>query len=177
MSGFVFERDKFKELIIYVAHHRAGDDDFGDTHLNKTLFFSDAFALQHLGQPITGARYQKLKKGPAPRALLPVRNEMIEDGDLEVEKVGFNTTKTTALRAPSLLLFGDGEIDLVNTVIELVRGKSATRVSDESHLNSPGWNLVELGEDIPLETQFISRQPIRPETLERGRQLAARFGW
>lgn len=177
MAASKFERDKFRELLIYVSHQCRDDDGFGDTHLNKVLYFSDAFALKHLGRAITNARYQKLPMGPAPRALLPIRDEMIEEGLLAVATVGYNTTKTTALREPDTSMFGPDELELVDSIIELLKPKSATIVSEESHLNSPGWNLVELKEDIPLETQFISTEPAPVAVLERGRALAERYGW
>jgi methanogenic corrinoid protein MtbC1 len=50
-------------------------------------------------------------------------------------------------------------------------------VSDASHQLSPGWNLVEIGEDVPLESQFISTAAIPKATLQRGRELAERYGW
>jgi hypothetical protein len=175
---FVYDRDKFRELVLYVAQRCADDARFGDTRLNKILFFSDAFALQHLGEPITGARYQKLKHGPAPRALLPVRREMEEDGEVMVERVGDPPrTVTIALRDPDLSIFTEDEIDLVDQVIELFEGKTAGIVSQEAHLNSPGWNLVEMGEDIPLESQLISQTTPPDAVIERGRALAERFGW
>src|SRR5688572_20552652 len=77
-----FQRDKFIELILYFS--RRGLEEglvIGSTKLNKLLFFSDFRAYAKLGQAITGARYQKLGWGPAPRALLPVRGELIENDD------------------------------------------------------------------------------------------------
>ena len=62
-------------------------------------------------------------------------------------------------------------------VIELFRGYSAMVVSNASHDLSPGWNLVEIGEEIPLESQFISRQPMPADAVRRGSELADKFGW
>ena len=98
---FRYDEDKFRELILYIAHKCSDNPGFGDTRLNKVLFFSDAFALQYLGEPVTGARYQKLKYGPAPRALLPVRREMEAAGDLRTELVDDPPrTVTTARGVP-----------------------------------------------------------------------------
>jgi len=36
-------------------------------------------------------------------------------------------------------------------VIGLFQGKSAKQISDLAHDMSPGWNLVDMDEDIPLE--------------------------
>jgi hypothetical protein len=175
---FQYDEGKFRELILYIAHRCADDDDFGDTRLNKVLFFSDAFALQYLGKPITGARYQKLKFGPAPRALLPVRRELEAEGHVRTELVGDPPrTVTIPLRGPDMSRFSEAEMELVDEVIGIFEGKTATLVSRLSHLNSPGWNLVEMHENIPLESQLLSTSSPPPEVLERGRELAQRYGW
>jgi hypothetical protein len=175
---FEYDADKFRELVVYIAQRCAEDPSFGDTRLNKVLFFSDAFALQHLGQPITGARYQKLRYGPAPRALLPARRELEALGDVRVERVGDPArTVTVPLRDPDVSLFSENELELVDEVINLFEGHTATLVSHLSHLNSPGWNLVEVEEDIPLESQMLSSKAPPEEVLDRGRELAERFGW
>ncbi len=176
MSDWTYNADKFRELILYVVDRCAEDPYFGDTHLNKVLFFSDAFALQYLGKPIAGARYQKLDFGPAARALLPARDEMAAEGEVEVAMVGKRRV-TRALRPARTESFSQAELELVDEVIKLVEGKWARTVSEESHLNSPGWNLAEMKEDIPLETQLISRRKAPPEVIAQGRELAARYGW
>jgi uncharacterized phage-associated protein len=175
MTRWKFDREKFKELIAFVAWRCADDPNFGDTFLNKVLFFSDALALQHFGEPITGARYQKLKYGPAPRALLPVRDEMVKEGVVTVETVGDRTvTRATRDAEP---VFSEEQRGLVEAVIEAFRGMWATHISDASHELSPGWQLVEMGEDIPLESQLISTRPVSETTLRRGRELAKLRGW
>lgn len=171
-----FDRDKFRELIVLITDKCADDASFGDTYLNKVLFFSDASAVQAFGEPITGARYQKLAHGPAPRALIPIREEMIEAGDVRVEMIG-NRRVTRARRRADLTRFSKEQVELVEGMINAFRGLWAVHVSDLSHELSPGWNLVELGEDIPLESQLISTTPIPKETLQRGRDLAEQFGW
>ena len=87
MAPWSQDTAKLRELILFVAD-RCTEEEISDTLLNKVLFFSDAFALQQLGKPITGARYQKQPRGPTARALVPLRDEMIGNGDVEVEMVG-----------------------------------------------------------------------------------------
>ncbi len=175
MSFWSQDTDKLRQLILYVASRSDGENR-GDIFLNKVLFFADACALQRLGEPITGARYQKLPMGPALRALLPLRKDMIDDGDVETVTAG-TTTVTHALREPDLSRFTAEEIGLVDEVIELFGSLRATDLSEASHDWAPGWSLVELKQDIPLETQLISRRPPPEAALERGRELATTFGW
>src|SRR2546422_4570022 len=147
MSDWSQDTEKLRHLILYVAKKSAAKN-HGDIHLNKILFFSDAWALQHIGVPITGSRYQKLPFGPASRPLMPLRREMVDRGEVEVEMVGTSRV-TNAIREPNLSLFTAEEIRLVDEVIDLFEGISANVLSRVSHDIAPGWNRVELKEDIP----------------------------
>jgi len=69
-----YNEEKLAELILYVCHKSEADERFGATKLNKILFYSDFAAYRQLGQPITGADYQNLEEGPAPRKLPPIRS-------------------------------------------------------------------------------------------------------
>ncbi|MDH5642316.1 MAG: Panacea domain-containing protein, partial [Nitrospira sp.] len=70
--------DKFKELILYVASQCEQDTYWNSTKLNKILFYSDFLAYKVNGQSITGADYFALERGPAPKALVPIREGMIK---------------------------------------------------------------------------------------------------
>jgi hypothetical protein len=74
-------------------------------------------------------------------------------------------------------MFAPDELVLVDDIIEDLRARSASDVSDLSHEQSPGWNLVDEGEDIPYATALIDTRAPSPATLERGREIATRLGW
>src|SRR5262245_17296923 len=117
-----YDKDKFRELILYVAEKSADDPSFGDTKLNKLLYFSDFFGFSHLGRPITGARYQKLKWGPAARALVPVRNELVDEGAVRIEEREVGKMKrrvTVPLRSPNKELFSTEELQLVDELLSV----------------------------------------------------------
>lgn len=175
-----FERDKFRELIVYIAQKTADDSTWGDTKLNKVLYWADFFGFSHLGHPVTGARYQKLPNGPAPRALKPVREELVEEGAVQTEMKPAGAVKrrrTTSLRDPDLSLFSSDELELVDSLIDQLWGKTAAEVSDLSHTQSVGWQIVDLYDDIPYETALVSMEPPSDDTLALGRKLAAERGW
>ncbi len=136
MSFWSQNTEKLRQLILYIASASA-DANKGDIFLNKVLFFSDAWALQSLGEPITGARYQKLPMGPALRALIPLRSEMIADGDVEMETVG-SANVTRALTEPELGCFTEDELKLVDEVISLFSKTPAHVISEVSHDLAPG---------------------------------------
>ena len=108
--------DKFRELVLYVSQKCAFDPTFGATKLNKILFYSDFFAFAKSGTAITGVEYQRLRNGPAPRKLLPIREQMIKEGILGMQEIPLKTGKvqkrTVSLRQPNLRIFTGDEIAL-----------------------------------------------------------------
>ncbi len=168
-----FERAKFKELVLYLAEKSAEDPLFGATKLNKLLFFCDFLAYGQFGRSLTGARYQKLSHGPAPRQLLPVQRELEAEGAASVQtRQFFNQVqkRLIALRPPNLALFTGEEVTLVNTLLDVLHRYNASDVSALSHLEL-GWRLADEGEDIPYETVFLAAPSLTPDDIEGGQRL------
>lgn len=166
---------KLKELILYVSQQCATDPMFGATKLNKILFYSDFTAYRTLGKAITGAEYQKLVMGPAPRRLKPLREKMIEDGDLVVQNrdlpLGNVQHRPINLRSPRLDLFTAYEISLVDSIINSFRSFSAQGVSDLSH-EEPSWRVANHGETIPYSLAFLKVKEPTEYDVQRGRRVA-----
>jgi hypothetical protein len=58
-----------------------------------------------VGKPVTGQDYQRLPNGPAPRRLLPVQNELIQNGEAVPQICdchGYVQKRLIALREPKL---------------------------------------------------------------------------
>jgi hypothetical protein len=175
-----YDPERFRELLVYVARKTGDDPRFGDVKVNKVLWFADFRAYNELGRPITGARYHKLALGPAAAAFKPARDALVGDGALKVGSRMAGTrqqTVTKALREANTDLFTDEQLRLVDEIIAWLGPKSANDVSDLSHEQSPGWQMVEHKQTIPYETALISTDPPSERTLARGRELAGRFGW
>lgn len=178
---FDFKSRKFKELMLYFSQ-RGLDESLviGSTKLNKLLFFTDFRAYAELGEPVTGARYQKLQHGPAARQLLPMRDELLRD-----QEVRFRDRATDDLNdvlipisKPNVeSVLSDDERRIADEVFEELRPYNATATSDYSHLKSAGWKVVDLHDDIPYESAFTVTDPPPTEAFELGRELAARYGW
>jgi hypothetical protein len=167
------DRDKFRELILLVAELSEGDRPFGATKLNKLLFYIDFLAFLLHGKAVTGQRYQKLENGPAPRALVPVTKEM--EAQEEIAFVtrnyhGKEQRRIVALRSPDLSGFSGQEVQLINDIIEECRGKSAAEMSEMSH-QFIGWELAELGEDIPYEVALVGTKKPSKEVLREATKL------
>lgn len=180
MRKFKQNTDKFKELILYISEKCATDPNYGATKLNKILFLADFWSYGRMGEPITGVEYMKLRNGPAPRPLVPIRNEMVNGGELAIQETALteeiSRKRPVNLRSANLSVFSAQEIALVDEVITLCSRATATRMSNYTHAWH-GWIAAADGETIPYETVFISDDPITPFEIERGRELASQYGW
>lgn len=171
-------RKKFKELILYVAQASEGDSTFGATKLNKILFFCDFLSYRAYGESITGQRYFKLPFGPAPRALVPVVNELVEEeACIRVPRSRFGLPQETifAKREANLDVFRPRDIALVDFVLGQLRNNNAAEVSNLSH-EFIGWQLARDHEDIPYETIFLGdprKLVLTEEEVRYGNQLSA----
>lgn len=175
-----YDEQKFKNLILYIAQRSEDDPNFGATKINKILFFADFDAFAKTGKPITGARYQRLPQGPAPRALLPVKKEMLADGSINEREVLRHSTyqqkRIVANKNTNMDLFTGEEIAVVDAVIARLRPETARRVSDLSH-ERDGWSLAENGEEIPYFTAILHDGPVEltAEHLEYCKDAVARI--
>jgi hypothetical protein len=170
-------RDKMRELILYVSQQSQDDPAFGATKLNKILFFADFLAYRLHGKAITGQPYQKLDFGPAPKCLLPLRGKMVGAGDLALQHrdyYGEKQVRTIALRNPDLGGFNGREIAVVDFVIKQLQDKNATEVTELSH-RFAGWELAELGEEIPYQVALLDAPGELSQTeRQHGRRFCAR---
>jgi hypothetical protein len=157
-----YDERKLAELILYISQAAESKPKFGATHLNKVLCFADFISYENTGKAITGAVYQCLQGGPAPRRLLPVVAELQAKGHIEVEMVPYlngHQKRLIPRRDPDLGAFDGTQIALVDRLIEELSEMSAGEVSDLSH-TLPGWRLAGYKEDIPYESIFLADLPI-----------------
>ena len=169
------DEDKLGELILYVSQKCATDPKFGAIKLNKILYLSDFMAFGNWGEPITGVEYQHLRNGPAPKRLLPVREQLQRDGKLVIQplplKSGKVQIRTVNVAEPNLKLFSGREIALVDSIIEELWNLDAEESSELSH-RFVGWKMTKEGEPIPYGSIFISDEPLSTAEIQRGQELA-----
>lgn len=177
-----YNKDKFKELIVHIASRCETDKYWNATKLNKVLFYSDFISYRNTGKAITGAAYFALPQGPAPKALVPVRDEMIDHRDIAIERRMLQH-RIIALRNADLTLFSATEIAIVDKVIEALRHRNAEMVSEMSHAFL-GWQAARAegeksGENvtIPYGTVFVSNPPIDEFEAAYGIELFKKYDW
>ncbi len=170
-----WDSDKFRELLLYIATKSAQDPTFGMTKLNKILFLSDFWSYATKGKAITWVNYQNLPKGPAPKPLVPVRDELVTEGAARIDIAqyfGYPQKRLVALGEPDLSRFTAEEILLVDRVMGLLEKNNATEVNLISHRVSRGWQITSEGDLIPYESVFISSDPPGQADIKRGQQIA-----
>ncbi len=174
-----YDRQKFAELLLYAAAKLKNDPLGGATKLNKVLFFAEMEHFRLHGRPISGCRFQKLEHGPAPRHLLPVRQQLVEAGaaTLESETIGNRSLDRLVPRRPAdVSLFSPDELESIDRTVERLRGLTATQVSDLSHKH-PGWRLTDEGDDIPLASALLDTPQISTPAIRRvAAEISQRYG-
>ena len=160
-----YDEDKFAELMLYIADQMEDEPWYGATMLNKVLFFSDFLHYAEHGESITGAEYHRLDHGPAPRRLLPVRNDLIatERAVIKERQVGARVQQRLLARVePDLSEFTATEIKTVDSVISALKDHTATAVSDLTHTMS-GWQIASDREEIPYQSVFLTSAPVNDD--------------
>jgi hypothetical protein len=176
---FSYDETKFTEMVLYIADRLRDDRAGGATKLNKVLYFADFVHVRRHGRPISGAEYQKLAQGPAPRRLRPVRDRLVAAGDAEVvveDFLGHDLHRLVPRRDADPSVFDAEELATIDKVLADLVDMTAKQVSDLSH-EETGWRLCELGETIPYQMAFVSnRQVITPTARRLAREAAERHG-
>ena len=151
----------------------------GATKLNKVLFFADFTHVRRCGQPITGAEYQKLPYGPAPRRLMPIRKALVASGDaalVEEQFLGRAQHRLVPNRRADLGHFSDDELATIDSVLEDLAGLTGTQVSDLSH-EEAAWRHTDFDATIPYELALVPKEQVVTPTVRRlAEEVAARYG-
>ncbi len=165
----MFRREKFKRLVQYIAFKTGREPGFGSTKLNKVLWFADARAYMLRREPITGATYVREKFGPVPREMMPIRSELIEEGNVRQTRERFynqEAIRLSAVRPPDMSIFTEQERREVDYWIKhIAEDHTAKSISDLTH-DDISWEIAALGEELPYHAIFAARTR-RP----KGREL------
>ena len=160
--------EKLKSAIHYICDEFSNEN-IGGVMLNKLLWFSDTSAFLKWGNPITEARYMKLKHGPVVKGLEDVIRTLEVEGKLRHSKLvqsqsSYPTAfgKTYSKHMYSVLLkfnqddspLSARELGLIRSVGEEYANKRAYDVSEISH--GPAWDIVDIRDEIPVESIVLN---------------------
>lgn len=117
---YKFNKEKFKELIIYILNKIASHPEFNEQTLHKILFLIDFEHYETYNKHFTGETYLRRKNGPYPRDYKLIISEMIKSQEItriEDEHFVFPFIKYLPLRKPELEKFNGIEIKTIESVL------------------------------------------------------------
>jgi hypothetical protein len=164
---------RLQEAILYIAERSKDDPRFGAVKLNKILYYADFEAFRRFGTPITGATYQHLAQGPAPKELLIAKRALESRKELVEESRSYLNREQKRIvpqRHANVELFHPEELMILDQVIGDLWLANGSQVGALSH-EEWGWKFTELGETIPYESAWLSPEPLSQEQIERGQEL------
>jgi len=163
----MYDGQKFKNLVHYVCSKCDDPRELGATKLNKILWYSELEAFLALKKPITGARFVKQEFGPVPVAIVPVLEELRQEGALAIRDTtyfGKPKREFISLRDPEIDEFSAQEISIVDRVTQVICTQhTASSISEHTHNDI--WKMAEIGEDIPLYTVFAVKGEITEQDI------------
>jgi len=174
----ISSEEKIKELIVLLSELSEGDEYFGQTKLNKLLFYSDFLAYILYGKSISGHAYEAQPRGPMLKGYYKIRDEMVLGKDIALAKRdfgGFPQEKTLALRNAEVNNFSSEEISLINHIVNDFKGVSASQISALSH-EFLGWQAVDVGEEIPYEIALVSTEDLSEDQWAFPENITINFG-
>lgn len=169
---------RLKEAMLYVAGICAGDNKFGAVKLSKILCFADMLSYAKHGKAITGAKYKSMQNGPVPISLHDLKDEMVASQEIVVRKIpvmDYQQHCYVPLRDANLESFSGRDIAIINQVIDYLRDKTATEVSELSH--TIAWRVYQNAEYIPMESFFLSGEGVTDKDIARAQELIQEHGW
>jgi hypothetical protein len=170
--------ERFKELVLYVAHACVSDSTYSKVKLLKILFHSDFESYGIHRQPITGMPYRKLPYGPCPATFPRIQAEMIRDRQIHIHRQqihDFTSQRLFPLQELRFQHLTARDTFIVNHWVQFFWNMPVKDVKDYSH--GKAWKIAKDGELIPYEAVFISDEPVTSEDVAMVKELAAKYGW
>jgi len=158
-----FNKEKFKQVLLYILDKCGAKANVGETVLYKLLYFADFNYYELFEEYLTGASYRKISYGPAPCDFKNVVAEMIEDGRLKkvtTEYYGMPQKKYLPLVKADIneWNWSAREKEVIDNVIAGLSSMDAASISDYSHNDIP-WEVTKDKEIINYDTVFYRKPP------------------
>lgn len=158
-----FDKEKFKQVLLYILDKCGAKANVGETVLYKLLYFSDFNYYELFEDYLTGAAYRKISYGPAPCDFQMITQEMIDEGKLKkvtTEYYGKSQKKYLPLVDADIngWKWSAREKEVIDNVIERLSGMDATTISEFSHEDIP-WEVTKDKDIIDYDTVFYRKPP------------------
>lgn len=151
-----FDKNKFKQVLLYILEKCGAKPNIGETVLYKLLYFIDFNYYEIFEEPLMGESYRRIKYGPAPCHFNMVVDEMIEAGEIKkvfADYYGRRQKKYLPQIFPDLSLISAREKQVIDTVLDSLSSKDAATLTNYSHEDMP-WKMAKDKEIIDYEAVF-----------------------
>ena len=160
-NNFKLDKEKLKNVILYILEKCGGKPNIGETVLYKLLYFIDFDSFEKFGKPLTGMEYVNCQFGPVPaiKKYRPTIEEMIENGQLKIfsqEYYGLNQKRYVALINHIEDVFDLKEIRIIDSVISRLSDMSARQIEEYVHGDVP-WKCTKDKQTIPYFIGILKR--------------------
>ncbi len=152
-------KNKFKEVILYILEQCGAKPNIGETVLYKLLYFSDFDFYEIFETHLTGAQYRKIAHGPAPCEFTEVVSEMINSKEIKRDTndyYGKSQKRYLPLRKADLTKFQANEIKVIDDVVDRLSDMNATEISEYSHNDIP-WEVAQDNQIMNYELTFYRK--------------------
>ena len=174
MDNVSFKESKFNELVLHVADKCRNSKRINVDAMGKLLYYMDFGSYRLLGNPITGATYCHMPSGPEPAQFPGTRKYLESRGDARVEihdHFAGRRRVMVPLRQADVSQFSNQELAIVDAVIDEFWHYSNRELSSYA-CGEFGWKATDDMEVIPYHTAWVSSDPLTPEQVHRGREIA-----
>ncbi len=136
------EKEKFKQVLLYILEKCGAKPNIGETVLYKLLYFCDFDFYEIYERPLTGMSYRKINYGPAPCDFDEIIKEMLKDGQLKkinTEYYGNPQKKYIPLVDTNLskVKIGIEGKEVIDKTISRLSDMNASAIADYSHQDIP----------------------------------------
>jgi len=156
-----FNKEVFKQTLLYILEKCGARPNVGKTVLYKLLYFCDFNYYELYEEYLTGAAYRKIIYGPAPCEFTKIIEEMKrakQVTEIPAEYYNQSQTKYLPLVKPDLSKLTAKQKEVIDRVIESLSPLDAKTISNYSHEDVP-WKTTKENEIIDYELVFYRLPP------------------
>jgi transcriptional regulator with XRE-family HTH domain len=152
------QKDKFKQILLYILKKVGGKPNVGMTVLYKLLYFIDFDYYEKYEEQIIGLLYFKNHYGPTPILFDNLIKEMLVNNEIELIKSKFykHEQKKYLINPavePDLSILNGQEMEHIDWELQRLSDLNASTLSELSHKDVP-WISAQTGKQIDYEAVF-----------------------
>lgn len=149
------DRNKYKNSVLYFIEN-CNNNSLGTTKMNKLLYYLDFISYRDKGSSVTGDTYRHLEKGPVPKMVVDIIQDLQKDKAISVKEVPYKDGKTvdfSLLTEPDTSVFDGYEKQLLESICRKFKLWSTSKIVDQTHLESP-WLYSKMMDDVDYEYAY-----------------------